>query len=357
MGPVRVPEQPERALFEKRVVASRLSNPRGVLKLDDGSLLVAEAGIGDPNNLSTGRIVRLTDLNGDADFDDDEERRTVLAGQPSVNILGRIAVNRDEVFGLADIEAAGGTVLVPVADPQKGSTIMRIDGERVEPWLSTPDNANSVAYDPKRDRWFAVQSFENTVIELSPSGKHRRVAMMPLLDRGQQPVPSALVYEPGTNALLVVLFSGQLGGDTGGSGVDFVKRSGKVVRVNPDSGAVEDVVVGLNAPTDLALSDRTLYVLEFCDDFQDPVRTRAEARLRVRHAGFERYSGRLLAIALDSGRVQVVAEQLDLPTHVRVLGDGKILVSEGQGTPGRMIPGPSGPTPLEGRLIELSPAR
>ena len=39
--------------------------------------------------------------------------------------------------------------------------------------------------------------------------------------------------------------------------------------------------------------------------------------------------------------------------HLLVESDERILVTEGQGSPGRMIPGPNGPVRLEGRLVEL----
>jgi sugar lactone lactonase YvrE len=338
------------------VVATRLVNPRGILRRPDGSLIVAEAGVGDPQDLFTGRITRLWDQNGDGDYDDAGERRAVLERQRSVDILGRLAVNRDEVFGLADIEAAGGWELATVADPLEGSTLLRLETQSADRWTTTADNANSIAFHPQRGRWYAVQSFQNTVIELDEAGKHRQVVRIPQLERGQDPVPAAIVYEPSRQALLVALFSGQIGGDTGGSGVDFVERSGKVVRVDPQTGALENVVEGLNAPTDLALAGNdTLFVLEFCRSFADPVHTQAEATQRARHAGFERYSGRVLRVALATGEVRVLATKLDVPTHLRLLPDGKLLVTEGQGTPGRMIPGPSGAVPLEGRIVELTP--
>ena len=81
-----------------------------------------------------------------------------------------------------------------------------------------------------------------------------------------------------------------------------MKNSGKVVRVDPSSGKSRASIEHLNAPTDLALAGANLYVLEFCRDFRDPVRTVDEAKTGVRHAGFERYSGRVLRIALDTGK-------------------------------------------------------
>jgi sugar lactone lactonase YvrE len=347
------PEQPALALWGRRVVATRLVNPRGMLELADGSLLVAEAGVGDPGNTATGRVLRLTDANHDGDFDDPGERQAVADRQPSVNILRRLAVNRDEVFGLADIEAGAGMIVATVADPTTGSTLLRLDQSPPVKLATTRDNANSIAWHPKLGRWYAVQSFANTVIEIGPDGATRDVAAISALEKGQHSVPAALLVDAG-GSLLVALFSGQLGGDTEGTGVDFVQHSGKVVRVDPTSGKVENAIEHLNAPTDLALSGNELYVLEFCREFRDPVRTVDEATSSVRHAGFERYSGRVLRVDLETKQVSVIAQGLDLPTHLRVKKDGNLLVTEGMGTPGRVIPGPTGPVPLEGRLVELS---
>ena len=350
---LEVAADPPRGSWQRRVVASGLMNPRGMLDLADGSLLVAEAGIGDPERPLTGQIVRLVDANRDGDFDDPGERQPNLREQPSVNILRKLAVNRDEVFGLADLEAGDGMIVATLADPTLGSKLLRLDRAPAEVWATTRDNANSITWHERRRRWYAVQSFANTVIEIAPDGANRNVASIASLEGGQHAVPASIIVEPQSGALLVALFSGQLGGDTAGSGVDFVKRSGRIVRLDPETGAVTTAVKGLNAPTDIALHGDTLFVLEFCSDFRDPVKSVAEASSSVRHAGFERYSGRLLTIDLESGKTVAIVEQLDLPTHLRLLPDGRVLVTEGMGTPGRTIPGPSGPTPLVGRIVEL----
>ena len=174
------------------------------------------------------------------------------------------------------------------------------------------------------------------------------------LELGQHSVPAALAYEPTSDSLLVALFSGQLGGDTQGSGVDFVRGAGKVVRVEPASGTTAPLIEGLNAPVDIAVRNGQLYIVEFCSDFRDPVKSVSEAALHVTHAGFARFTGRVLRVALDTGKTVVIARGLDLPTHIRIESDGRLLVSVGQGTPGRVIPGPAGPVPLTGRLLELS---
>jgi len=356
--PVRIPADPKAVLYESRIVASRLANPRGILRLEDGSLLVAEAGTGDPNDVHTGRITRLVDRNADADYNDPGERSIFINHQPSVNILGRLAVNRDEVFGLADLATGGGVVLATVADPTKGSSVLRLDKTPGQVFTTTRDNANSIVFHPILKKWFAVQSFANTVVALEEHGPSRDVAYIDVLEQGQHAVPAAIAYEPSSGSLLVGLFSGQLGGDTAGSGIDFVRGSGKVIRVDPATGTMVSVVEGLNAPTDVAVYGNWLYIVEFCSDFREPVKTASEATLRVTHAGFARFSGRVLRVSLITGEAAVIARGLDLPTHILIESGERILVSEGQGSAGRMIPGPNGPTRLEGRLVELvSPRR
>jgi hypothetical protein len=51
-----------------------------------------------------------------------------------------------------------------------------------------------------------------------------------------------------------------------------------------------------------------------------------------------------------TSEVTVIAQQLDAPTNL-ALADRALYVAEGMGTPGRPIPGPNGPIPLEG-IIE-----
>ena len=346
--PAAATDRSEPTSWSRRVLASGLANPRGLLRLDEHTLLVAEAGTGDPNDRNSGRLLRLADRDGDGTF---EVRETVIDQQPSINIVERLEVHRDEVFGFADIERGNDMILATVADPTEGSVVWRVDGDP-RPLSKTAGNANSVAWHPGLERWFAVQSFANTAIDLETG---EIVATFAPLEQAQHAVPAAVIYEPETDALLVALFSGQLGGDTAGSGVDFVPGSGKVVRVDPRSGTVSDVVVGLNAPTDLSLTaDGRLLVLEFCDAFVDPVADLRDAREGESAGGFSRFSGRLLAIDPNAEPRTVLADGLDLPTHVLVDGD-RILVTEGQGTPGRTIPGPDGPATIDGRIVELTP--
>ena len=61
-------------------------------------------------------------------------------------------------------------------------------------------------------------------------------------------------------------------------------------------------------PTDFEIApDGSIYVLEFCDAFVDPVNTRQDMFERSMHGGFKRFSGRLLRVQRPSGEVTVVA--------------------------------------------------
>lgn len=265
-------------------------------------------------------------------------------------------MNRDEVFGLADIARGEDTVLLAAVDLDNGSKLYRIEDSRVSEWGSTPGNANSLAYDPVRKRWYAVQSFENTVVEVMPGGETRTVGKFAALAQGQDSVPAAIAHEPRTGELLVVLFSGQVGGDTAGSGVDFVVASGEVVRFNPDTGDIKPVIKGLNAPVDVIVEpDHRLLVLEFCSAFVDPIQKIPGPDDPPSHGGFAHFSGRLLRVDLDTGDVAVLATGLDQPTHMEREEDGSVLISEGQGTPMRLVPGQEKPEPLIGRIRRWSP--
>ena len=331
-----------------RIVADDLANPRGLLGRD-GALLVAEAGHGNPDDPQTGRLLALRDLDGDGRL---ENRAVILDDQLSVNIEAHLAVHRDEVFGLADIERGGGRTLVSLAHPSDGSTLFELDGDSTRVFATTEDNANSIAYHPTLDAWFAVQSFANTVIEVSTG---QTLATLPPLPDGQDAVPAAIAYEPATDALLVVNFSGQIGGDTRGSGVEFVRNSGTLVRIDARTGSITPVLAGLNAPVDVKVDrDGSIFIVEFCSDFLDPARGIGAARGNSGHGGFRRFSGRLLRLGV-AGQIDPVADGLDLPTHL-LIRDGALLVSVGQGTPGREIPGPDGLIPVSGSVLAIERA-
>ena len=352
------PTAPAFEPLPRQVVARGLLIPRGMEAVAPHELLVAEAGTGAPDN-ATGGLTRLTDVNHDGDFDDDDERTTLLGGQPSRNVLQ--IVRRDEVFGMGGMATGQGRLLVSLAFFGGPSTIfeVEVERERVSEWGSTHGNINDLTYDAAHDAWFGAASTTDEIVRLLPGGGAERVLKLPLLPNGQDAVPGYLKASPYSKELLVTLFSGSPEGEEGGQGVELVPRAGGIIAVDPDSQRLRWLVRGLSVPTDLEVGpDGALYVLELCDGLVDPIRTRAELFAKPGHGGFRRFSGRLLRIDLRTQRASVLAQELDTPTNL-LLVDGALYVAQGMGTPGREIPGPNGIQQLDGFIerFELAGGR
>ncbi len=347
--PITIPLGPEIDLRPHTIVASGLANPRGMLAREDGSLLVALAGTGDPEAPGSGALIELTPPR-----DGRRSVRPLLTGQTSTNLVS--LVRRDEVFGLASIARGGGTTLVALALFGGPSKILAVDGDKTKPWATVHGNINDMSWDSKRRRWYGVSASHDEILVLAERARSRRLTKLPPLEQGQDAVPGYLEYDPVTDRLLVSLFTGSPLGEEGGSGIDMVIGSGKIVAVDPDSGRISDVVTGLTAPTDLAIGrDGQLYVLEISRDFVGPVASRKELLSQVTHGGFRRFSGRLLRIDRTRGKVTVLADDLDAPTNLAWDGKG-LLIAQGMGTPERRIPHPDGSTtPLDGSITRLDP--
>jgi len=346
---IAIPPSPSRDIAPRQLVADHLNNPRGMLVAARGTLLVAQAGRGLEDDPFTGSLTRLADTDGDGYFETPED---LLSAQASTNLLE--LVRRDEVFGLAAIATGGGDTLVSAAFFDGPSQIYRLQGHEVGDWATVPGNVNAMSFDTRRGQWLGVSSSTEQILRLAPGRPGEEILRIPDLPQGQDPVPGYLLFEPATGDVLVTLFSGSPLGEEGGDGTEIVKGSGGVIRVNPDTGDFHWVVAGLTAPTDLALDGQgRLYVLEFCDDFLDPLTSREDMAHGVSHGGFRRYSGRLLRIDLDGGEVTVIAERLDGPTNLALDGN-TLFIAQGMGTPGRMIPGPQGPVPLRGFIERLT---
>ncbi|HMJ14373.1 MAG TPA: hypothetical protein VK524_23315, partial [Polyangiaceae bacterium] len=141
----------------------------------------------------------------------------------------------------------------------------------------------------------------------------------------------------------------------GGEGTELVPRSASIVRVVPETRSIDPVVTGLTVPTDLEADARgSIYVLEFCSEFLDPVGQRAQMQAGPSHGGFRRFSGRLLQVDRASRKVTELANGLDAPTNLLLAGKS-LYIAQGMGTPGRSIPGPDGtPRPLAGFIERIT---
>jgi len=343
--PLYIPAQPREELRPFSIVAEGLLNPRGVHLQDDGSLLLVEAGSGLADEPFSGRISRLPpDPRTPGAY---LPRETLAQGFRAMNMQARML--RDEIMGLSDIAAGDGRCLASLTDYVQGSRLLDLQYSPPEPVCHSQGNLNALCYHPTRRSWLAVKPDTNQLVEFRPGEEEQVLVELPDLDLGQEAVPVTLVHEPATDAVLISLFSGELHSDPARKGVDFADRAGQVIRVWPDSGRIECVIAGLQLPTGLALGAAgEVLVLELCTTLQQPLT--AEWNGEPRHGGFTRFSGRLLHCDLPRGEVSVLARELDTPSNLCRVPDG-VLVSEGMGLAGRLLPTPEGGVrALSGRL-------
>jgi hypothetical protein len=263
-------------------------------------------------------------------------------------------VRRDEVFGLAGMAQGGGELLVSLADFGGPSKIFKVEGDKVVEWSNTHGNVNDLDFDKRRNVWVGVASTTDEVVELAQGKAAERVVKFAPLKSGQDAVPAYLRYDDQTGDVLVTLFSGSPEGEEGGKGVELIPRAASIMQVHAETHSATPLVEALTVPTDLEIGpDGSLYVLEFCDAFLDPITSREQMFAGTLHGGFSRFSGRLLRIDRKSKAVSVVAQGLDAPTNMTQSG-GYLYIAEGMGTPGRAIPGPDGkPVQLTGYIERI----
>jgi hypothetical protein len=342
---LHIPAQPIDNLRPSTFIAEGLLNPRGVCLQADGSLLLAEAGSGLPDQPFSGRISRLppNPLQPGAYLPGE-----VLAqGFRSMNMQARML--RDEIMGPSDIACGDGRCLASQTDYVDGSKLLDLQYSPPEPVFHSRGNLNALCYHPTRRSWMAVKPDTNQLVEFRSGEEEQVLAQLPALDQGQEAVPVTLVYEPETDGVLISLFSGELHGEPARKGIDFADFAGQVIRAYPASGQLQVVIRGLQLPTGLAWCPHgNLLVLELCSHLQQPLPPDwSGAPL---HGGFTRFSGRLLRCNLHNHQVEVLARGLDTPSNLcRV--PGAVLVSEGMGLTGRPLPRPDNTVaPLTGRL-------
>ncbi|MET3131341.1 hypothetical protein AAKU55_001603 [Oxalobacteraceae bacterium GrIS 1.11] len=330
------------------VILRGLSNPRGLRIKDDGSLLLVEAGTGDAEQPFSGRLLQFKPDGAGGFF----APETLAAGFRSMNMQARMC--RDEIFGLADVALGGGRCLLSQTDYVDGSRILDLASSPPTPIFYSRGNLNALCYHPQRNSWLTVKPDTNQVIEFVENQPEAVRGVLAPLAGGQESVPVTLICEPGRETVLVSLFSGELRRDPGKTGIEFEPQIGKVVRVDLCSGTVTPIIEGLTLPTGIAFTAQgQLLVLELCDDFLQAMPAVGVPECPW-HGGFKRFSGRLRSFDLHTGTVITLAEQLDTPSNLCVVGK-TVLISEGMGLPGRPIANAVGDTtPLEGFVRKLT---
>lgn len=345
------------------VILTGLDNPRGVGIDAQGALLVAEAGTGrDPADvtLRTGRLTRYSDLNADGDFSDPGEVEPWFEHLASYNAMDVYATGRDEVSGPSDVAVHDdGRVFLSVDGGFEQFSLLEISAAgTMGRNLSGRSNMTGIGLAPDGLAIFATESTLNQLIEITLDGAERRdVAVFDLLASGQQPVPAGLSIDPRNGQVLVALFSGVAQASDGGF-IPFVPGDAKVVRVDPRTGRVTDEITGLTAVVDVVIDRRgNIFVVELATEHAELFEDKADlfdAEAEARHGGYLRFSGKVTLYPAGGGSARILADDLDSPTNISIAADGALYVSTGQGTPGRPIPGPHGPTVIVGQIVRIT---
>ncbi len=364
------PSEPQGPLIE--TVLTGLSNPRGVAALPDGSLMVAEGGTGynavDPQGW-TGRLSHFQDTNQDGDFDDEGELTIWFPHLPTYNTLQEYETWRDEVGGPGDLLRHSDGHLYLTIDGGHG----RIGLHEISPYkrmgrnLSARGNMNGLAFSRDHSQIYIAESTANALSVVTiANAEHRKITQFGALASGQQSVPAGVAVDPRNGDLLVALFSGALVIE--GEKLPVITGDSAVVRVDPDTGAITDAVLGLTTAIDVAVdSEGNIYVVEMCSghaDLIEPSYDLFDPDQTPLHGGYLRYSGRVTVYPPPAAAgapphqadvdATVLADALDMPTNITLASDGSLYVSTGQGTPNRPIPGPDGPTRIVGEVIRIT---
>ncbi len=359
----RVRLTPTPGLPEIEVVFTGLDNPRGVVFGPNGEIFVTEAGTGydsvDPVK-NTGKLTKFTDHNADGDFDDEGEAEQWFSHWPTYNALQLFKTGRDEVSGPGDLLLHNDERLFISLDGGfDEQNLLEISPEgRVGRNLAGRANMNGIVFGPNQESIYIVESTANRLAEVTLAGEIRDILNFPLLASGQQAVPAGLAVDPNTGEILVALFSGTAVDQKSQEVIPLVPGDAKIVRVNPETGQLTDEITGLTTAIDVALDEAgNIFVVEFTTDHADTLPKlfdQFEPDLPPLHGGYLRYRGSVTLYPATGDPPRVLAEGLDEPTNVTIGPDGVLYVSTGQGTPGRPIPGPNGPTQIVGQIIRIT---
>jgi sugar lactone lactonase YvrE len=356
------PAPPPKPTIE--VILTGLENPRGIAVGAGGELFVAEAGTGharvDPT-LLTGRLTKYVDLNGDGDFDDSGEAERWFSHFPTYNAAHFAGSVRDEVGGPSDLLLHANGRLYLTLDggfDQRALYEISPEGRIGRNLVSRGGTMNSIAFDRDQERIYVAESSFNQLIEVTLEGEFREIAVFPKLASSQEAVPAGLAVDANSGEVLVALFSGAVVDSDTDEVILFIPGDAKVVRVDPNSGAFADEVLGLTTAVDVAQDAKgNLYVLEMAAELLEPFPLDfdlTDPDAPPVHGGYKRFSGRVTIHPSSGAAPMVLIDGLDTPTNLTFGPDCALYVSTGQCTPGRPIPGPDGPTRIVGQILRIT---
>jgi hypothetical protein len=309
---MQMPPPPEGA----EVVAQGLNYPRQLTIARDGTIYVAEGGVGGDI------VVHMAGGEGEADTDAnygltsqittiaDGSQSVLLGGLPSISAGGEgggatdVAVSDDGLW-----VAISGSGPLGIPGFLGSSNVLRFDGEAgillnaVD--LYTYEQSNNVdgnALDSNvtdveigpDGTVYIVDTGANALYTWSADGGLEVLTIWP-----DNPVPTAVVVGPDGNLYVSFL------------GTGIAPGAGMVQVLSPD-GEIVDTYSGYNALTDLAVTeDGTIYAVSIFAGFGD------QGPL----------PGQLLRVTADGG--EVVTDGLMMPYGIAIDGDGSLLVTVG----------------------------
>lgn len=322
------------------VVATKLSNPRQVWAMPDGSVYVAEAGRAGSQKVAKGTFLGFT--SSIARWRPGGVQRVVqklasFGGQDGTFTTGADGVSVD-ASGAIYVAMTGAPCTVKVPAPVKAQVgqILRVLGGKQESVadLESLECKNNYDHTDKNSNPYAVLALGgdhaiaadaggNTVFDIR-GRKATLLAVVPKLRNGAQSVPTAIVRGP-DGAYYVGAF--------GGEGKKPAKNVASVFRVVP--GRKPTVYrTGFNAITGVAFGKNgTLYVTEWVTD---PTNEKSNR-------------GDVVAVSKDGSRTRLGVGQLFWPAGATVGPDGSLYVSNWSVLPGTPAKG----GPFKGKTGEL----
>jgi hypothetical protein len=322
------------------VVASGLSNPRGMDFAPDGDLYVAEAGSGGdgPCILTSAGTFECLGKTGGVTRIRRGKQVTILPSLPSIaaheldggNALGPHGISFHDGTAYATIGLAADPALradlgprgrdmgklVQVTPPRRREIADFVPFEQsVNPDGGLPDtNPYGVLALPGRQ--IVTDAGGNSVLEVGPDGAISTLAVLP---NGMAPAPPFLGLPPGTEIPFQAVPTGIDMGPDGDlyvgqlTGFPFPVGGASVWRIPPNGGTPEVFETGFTTIIDIEFADDgSLYVLQISTDslFIAPPSP-----------------GALIRVAPDGTRTTVAMEELSFPGGLAIGPDGDIYVS------------------------------
>jgi hypothetical protein len=302
------------------IVADGLNNPRHMSFGSDGTLYVAEAGVGGDADVQGPYGPNTAGLTGQISaISPDGQRTVVVSGLVSLNQgFGRIdgatdvLVTDDSywvVLGTGPQESLEGTLSEAVVqiNRETGEVMQSIDLRAFE-LASNPDTGEEIISNPADlalgadGTLYIVDASGNSLFTWTEAAGLQLLVAWPVTDENDPPQSVPTSVSVGADGDLYVGFL---------SGFPFPTGGARIERYSAD-GTLKETYEGLTLVTDvLAAADGTVYAVEMASGFGD--------------TGYIANSGRVVAV--KDGVITPIAEGLNYPYGIAQNADGQLIVT------------------------------